>query len=131
MLSVKQAMPRTHLIRPLRSLATTEARTQLPTLVGELVSVSEPGETLAAHAVEVGPRHRGGVWLVPAVDADAAMDREAELRDRVEALEDEAENMALGFFLMNRLEQSSGETVSGDDFIREFGNGELLDESTS
>jgi hypothetical protein len=124
-------MPKTHLIRPLRNLATTEARTQLPKLVGELVAISEPGETLAAHAVEVGPRNRGGVWMVPAVDADAAMDREAELRDRVDALEDEAENMALGFFLTTRLEQSSGETISGDDFIRELGYSELLDEPTS
>ena len=40
-------MPKTHLIRPLRNLATTEARTQLPKLVGELVAISEPGETLA------------------------------------------------------------------------------------
>lgn len=120
-------MPKTHLIRPLRNLATTEARRQLPRIVSELVAVDEPGDTLAAHAVEVGPRHRGGVWLVPAVDADAAMDREAELRERVDALEDEAENMALGFSLMSRLQRSSGATISGDDFVRELGFGDLVE----
>jgi hypothetical protein len=114
-------MPESHSIRPRRSLATTEARTQLPKLVGELVAVDEPGESLAAHAVEVGPRHRGGVWLIPAVDVDAAMDREDELRARIDALEDEAENMALGLFLMDRLSRSTSAGGSGADLIRELG----------
>jgi hypothetical protein len=114
-------MPKTHVIRPRRSLATTKARTELPKLVNELVAVQEPGVTLAEHAVEVGPHNRGGVWLVPAVDVDAAMEREESLRARVDELEDEAENMAIGFFLMQRLEQSSGATTSGADFIRELG----------
>src|SRR6476660_5356064 len=113
--------PKTHLIRPLRNLATTEARTQLPKLVGELVAISEPGETLAANAVAVGPRNRGGVWMVPAVDADAAMDREAELRDRVDALDDEAENMACRSFLPTRVEQSPGEQIRGVDLSRDLG----------
>jgi hypothetical protein len=114
-------MQKRHVIRPRRNLATTQARTELPKLVRELVAVTEPGETLADHAVELGPRNRGGVWLVPAVDVDAAMEREDELRLRVEELEDEAENMAIGFQLMQRLERSSGATTSGADFIRELG----------
>jgi hypothetical protein len=118
-------MPKTHMIRPKRSLPTTQARTELPKLVNELVAVDEPGGTLADHAVEVGPRNRGGVWLVPAVDVDAAMDREESLRMRVDELEDEAENMAFGFFLMQRLEQSPGTTTSGADFIRELGFDDL------
>lgn len=121
-------MPRTHIIRPRRSYATTEARTQLPKLVGELIAVREPGETLAAHAVEVGPRHRGGVWILPAVDVNAAIDREDELRSRVEELEDEAENMALGVFLMKRLEESSGARTSGADLIRELGFADLAED---
>lgn len=118
-------MPKNHVIRPKRSLPTTKARTELPKLVKELVGVVEPGETLADHAVEVGPHNRGGVWLVPAVDVDAAMEREGELQSRVDELEDEAENMAFGFFLMTRLEQSLGATTSGADFIRELGFDEL------
>ncbi len=118
-------MSRPHVIRPKRSLPTTEARTQLPKLVNELVAVDAPGETLADHAVEVGPRNRGGVWLVPAVDVEAAMDREERLQMRVDSLEDEAENIALGFFLMQRLEQSPGKTTSGADFIRGLGFDDL------
>jgi len=121
-------MPKTHTIRPVRSLATTEARTQLPKLVGELVALREPADTLVEHAVEIGPRNRGGVWLVPAVDIDAAMDREERLRSQVESLDDEAENMALGFMLMRRLEESSGASASGADVIRELGFPELAQE---
>lgn len=118
-------MPKTHTIRPNRSLATTAARTQLPSLVKELNAVSEPGATLAEHAVELGPHNKGGVWMLPAVDVDAAMEREEQLRARVDELEDEAENMALGFFLTQRLEHSSGATTSGVDFLREFGFDDL------
>lgn len=118
-------MPKAHTIRPTRSLPTTQARTQLPKLVSELVAVTKPGTTLADHAVEIGPRNRGGAWLMPAVDAEAAMDREESLRRRIDELEDEAENIALGFFLTQRLEESSGRTTSGADFIRELGFGDL------
>ncbi|MGI8731390.1 MAG: hypothetical protein ACR2LK_15655 [Solirubrobacteraceae bacterium] len=114
-------MPKTHVIRPTRSLATTQARAELPKLVKQLVAVKKPGETLADHAIEVGPRNRGGVWPVPGVDVEAAIDREESLRMRVDELEDEADNIAFGLFLMQRLEQSSGKMTSGADFIRELG----------
>lgn len=120
-------MPKTHAIRPTRSLPTTEARAALPALVKEMIAVEEPGETLADHAVEVGPRNRGGVWLLPAVDVEAAFDREDALRRRVAELEDENENISFGFFLMQRLEQSSGKTTSGEDFIRGLGFDDIAD----
>jgi hypothetical protein len=119
---------RSHVIRPRRNLATTQARTELPAIVSELIAVTEPGETLADNAVEVGPRNRGGVWLLPAVDIDAAIEREDELRERVAELEDEAENLAFGFYLLQRRERSSGESVSGADFIRELGFDDLADD---
>jgi hypothetical protein len=115
-------------IRPRRNLATTQARTELPAIVSELIAVTEPGETLADNAVEVGPRNRGGVWLLPAVDIDAAIEREDELRERVAELEDEAENLAFGFYLLQRRERSAGESVSGADFIRELGFDDLADD---
>lgn len=121
-------MPETHVPRPRRSLPTTRARSELSKLVNELVAVVEPGQTLADHAVEVGPRNRGGVWLLPAVDVEAAVDREESLRERVDELEDEAENMALGFFLARRLNDSSGGTTSGADFVRGLGFDDLADE---
>jgi hypothetical protein len=121
-------VPRAHVIRPTRSLPTTKARTELPKLVRELVAVKKPGKTLADHAVEVGPHNRGGVWLVPAVDVDAALEREDALRARVEELEEEGEDMAFGFFLAERLARSSGATTSGVDFIRGLGFEDLAAE---
>jgi hypothetical protein len=118
-------MPKSHIIRPARSLPTTQARTELPKLVKELVAVDEAGANLADHAVEIGPRNRGGVWLMPAVDAHAAIDREQQLHARVDELEDEAENIALGFFLMERVERSAGSTTPGAEFIRELGFDDL------
>lgn len=120
-------MPKTHVIRPTRSLPTTEARAALPALVKEMIAVEEPGETLADHAVEMGPRNRGGVWLLPAVDVEAAFDREDKLRSQVAELEDENENISFGFFLMQRLEQSPGTTTSGEDFIRGLGFDDIAD----
>ena len=83
--------------------------------------MQKPGATLADHAVEVGPRNRGGVWVVPAVDIEAALEREEDLQARVEALEEEADNIALGFLLLERLEQSAGQTTTGAQLIRELG----------
>jgi hypothetical protein len=118
-------MSKRHVARLKRNLPTSQARTALPSLVREMVAVSDPGKTLADHAVEVGPRNRGGVWLLPAVDVEAAIEREERLQRRIEALEDEAENMAIGLFLTRRLEDSSGESVSGAQFIRELGFEEI------
>jgi hypothetical protein len=118
-------MGKTHAIRLERSLATSQARTELPSLVNEMVAISKPGKSLADHAVEVGPRNRGGVWLLPAVDGQAAIDREERLQKRIEALEDEAENTAIGLFLAHRLANTPGETISGAQLIRDLGFPEL------
>lgn len=120
-------MAKTHTIRPARSYATTEARTRLPQLVNELVGVTEPGDSLFSHAVEVGPRHRGGVVMLPSIDVEAALEREAAMQAQVEALEDELENIAIGLLLTDRIARSSGATVSADDVIRGLGHGDLLD----
>jgi hypothetical protein len=118
-------MPDARAPRLERNLPTSRARDALPSLVNELVAIARPGRTLSDHAVEVGPRNRGGVWLIPAVDVAAAIEREERLRRRVEALEDEAENMAIGLFLARRQESSSGARISGAQFIRELGFEEI------
>ena len=83
----------------------------------ELAETPRPARRLTDNAIEVGPHNRGGVWIVPAVDAEASMEREDELRDRIEELDDELENVAIGLFLMDRMASSSGKTMSADEFI--------------
>ncbi len=124
-------MSETHAIRPLRSYSTTDARTALPKLVNEMVLLETPAETLTEHAIEVGPRNRGGVWMLPAIDVTAAIAREAELRERLEQLEDEAENVAIGMMLTERLEHTTDERISGEDFIRELGFPDIADSIAS
>ena len=111
------AKTRTMKVRPARSLPTTQARTKLPSIVKELAETPRPARRLTDNAIEVGPHNRGGVWIVPAVDAEASMEREDELRDRIEELDDELENVAIGLFLMDRMASSSGKTMSADEFI--------------
>jgi hypothetical protein len=90
---------------------------KLPSIVKELAETPRPARRLTDNAIEVGPHNRGGVWIVPAVDAEASMEREDELRDRIEELDDELENVAIGLFLMDRMASSSGKTMSADEFI--------------
>lgn len=116
-----------HHIRLDRSLATSEARKALPQLVNELVEVAKPGATLTAHAVEIGPRNRGGVWMLPAIDAEAAIEREGKLRKQLEEYEAILEDMALGQIIEERLSKPSSGKISGIDFIRELGFSEIAD----
>jgi hypothetical protein len=112
--------------QPRRRLATGEARTQLPSLVRELAQHERPSHSLADRAVEIGPRRAGGAWLVPEVDAQAAIEREQALEQRVEDLEEQLEDFAIGVLLEERLARTSGERVSLDELAAEFGLSEFL-----
>ena len=103
-----------------RRLATSEARADFSNLVNELGERDTPGESLADNAIEIGPHRKGGAWLVPEVDARAAVEELEELRD-------ELENITIGFLLQDRLADSN-ETVPAADVIRDLGFDELLDE---
>lgn len=103
-----------------RRLATSEARADFSNLVNELGGRDTPGESLADNAIEIGPHRKGGAWLVPEVDARAAVEELEELRD-------ELENITIGFLLQDRLAQSN-ETVPAVDVIRDLGFDELLEE---
>lgn len=104
---------------PRRRLATSEARSDLSSLVNELGAHDEPAESLADNAIEIGPHRKGGAWLVPEVDARAT-------QDALDAAEDELENISLSFLIQDRLAQSS-ETVPARDVIRDLGFDDLLE----
>ncbi|MGI8802872.1 MAG: hypothetical protein ACR2KV_11960, partial [Solirubrobacteraceae bacterium] len=98
-----------------------EARAEFSKLVAELSQQDEPGDSLADNAIEVGPQRKGGVWLVSEVDAVAAV-------EQIESLEDEIENISLGFMLQERQHRAGGETISGADLIRELGYPDLAED---
>jgi len=114
--------------RPKTSMSSSEARENLPSLVKQARTISTPAESLATHAVEIGPYNKGGVWLIPEVDAQAAIEREERLKAQIAKLEEELENLAIAEFVRDRLESASGRTMSGVEFVRELGFDDLADE---
>jgi hypothetical protein len=101
-------------------MATSEARAELSKLVNDLAAREQPGSSLADSAIEIGRHRKGGAWLVPEVDAQAAVERIAEL-------EEELENIAIGLALEERIARSSGGTTPARDVIRELGFDDLLE----
>jgi hypothetical protein len=101
-------------------MATSEARADFSKLINEFADREQPGASLADHAIEIGPHRKGGAWLVPEVDAQAAV-------ARISALEEELENIAIGFALEERLDRSSGGTTPAREVIRELGFDDLLE----
>lgn len=104
---------------PAKRMGTSEARAEFSKLVHDLSRHRSPSASLADNAIEIGPHRKGGAWLVPEVDAQAAM-------ERITELENELENIAIGLLLQERLDKSSG-TTPGRDVIRELGFDDLLE----
>jgi len=115
-------------IRPSQCLSSSAARDSLPGLVKTACAVTKPSKTLVDRAVEIGPYNRGGAWLVPAADAQAAIRREAELRERVAVLEEQLENLAIADFVRERVATASGRKLSGIEFVRSLGFDQIADE---
>jgi hypothetical protein len=102
-------------------MATSEARAELLRLVNDFAAYEQPASSLVDNAIEIGRHGKGGAWLVPAVDAQAAVERIAEL-------EKELENIAIGLALEERIADCSGGTTPAKDVIRELGFDDLFDE---
>jgi diphthamide synthase subunit DPH2 len=97
-----------------------EARTDLYRLVDGFRKLRRPNPDLSERAVEIGPRRQGGAWLVPETDAQAAM-------ERIEELEEELEDVAIGLLVTERLVRGSLEEDSSlAELARELGREHLL-----
>jgi hypothetical protein len=102
-------------------MGTSEARASFSKLVHSLGERDTPARSLLDNAIEIGPQRKGGVWLIPEVDGRAAVERIETLSSTVEALEDELENVAIGFLLQERLERSDASVISGAQLMRDLG----------
>ena len=123
---------KTVILKPQKTMPTTAARDQLPSLVEKARSVTRASESLARHAVDIGPYNKGGAWLIPEVDVQAAVRREERLKERISHLEAElerVESLALLELVRERVtSEEAGSRISGIEFIRELGNESLADE---
>ena len=106
---------------PEHRMGTSEARASFSKLVHSLGERDTPARSLLDNAIEIGPQRKGGVWLIPEVDGRAAVERIETLSSTVEALEDELENVAIGFLLQERLERSDASVISGAQLMRDLG----------
>lgn len=114
-------------IQPRRRLGTAEARNNLPQLVRELARYEKPASSLVSRAVEVGPHLQGGVWVVPEVDAQAAIEREERLAERVVELEYLLDDLSVAPTVEERSQTPLEEWETADEFAAGLGLSEVLD----
>jgi hypothetical protein len=111
---------------PAQNLPTNIARDQFYKLVNRLSRLNRASRSLLERAVEVGPRGRGGVVLVPKVDAEAAVARTEELEDRVVELEAELEDLTLARFVEDRLQTPPEDLLDVEELAERVGRGRRL-----
>lgn len=106
--------------RPRSRKTVEEARKELYGLVAGFRKIGKASPELADRAVEIGPRRQGGAWLVPEADARAAI-------ERIEELEQELEDVAVGLLVTERLDRGGlDEDSSLAELARKFGKEQLL-----
>jgi hypothetical protein len=76
---------------------------------------------LMQDAVEIGPHRKGGAVLLPGVDLAAHASEVAELRARVEELEEDLEDAGMALFLQERLATTSGPRLTTEQFLAGIG----------
>lgn len=114
-------MGRAKRVDEMRTLATAEARRELPRLVKQMAAKKDPADDLLDDAVGIGPHRKGGAVLIPEVDAAAHADEVAKLTARVEELEDDLEDVGMALFLQDRLAGTSGKRLSTEELLRGIG----------
>lgn len=126
---VKLGRTRISTSQPKRRLGTAEARDNLPKLVQELASFRRPAGSLADRAVEFGRRLQGGAWLVPEIDAQAAIEREHALAERVVELEELVEDLTAAPIVAERAATPIEEWETLDEFADKLGLSTVLREA--
>jgi hypothetical protein len=117
----RSAVGRAKGLNQVRTLATGEARRELPRLVQQMAAKAGPSDGLLDDAVGIGPHRKGGAVLVPEIDAAAHLGEVEELRTRVEELEDDLEDAGMALFIQARIAGASGERLSPEEFLRGIG----------
>lgn len=113
--------------RAARALPSAAARAELGAIVREFEATTKPSRSLAERAIEVGRYNRGTAWIVPSVDAQAAIEREEAMSRRIAALEDEVENLEMFAFLVERKQRMGDDLLDVEEAVTKLGFGDLLD----
>jgi hypothetical protein len=76
---------------------------------------------LMEDAIDIGPHRKGGAVLLPSIDLAAHATEVAELRARVEQLEEDLEDAGMALFLQERLAITSGQRLTTEQFLTGIG----------
>jgi hypothetical protein len=112
----------------LPSLTLEEARQQLHKLASRFGRMRKPSDSLLDRAVDVGPHRRGGMLIVPEIDALEALDRlDAAERENDELL-DELEDVGIILLAQERLAEPTpvDKLISLEELAGQFGREHLL-----
>jgi len=112
------------------TLTLEEGRQQLHKLATSFGKMKKPSKSLLDRARSVGPYRKGGLLLVPEIDAVAAVEQIEEAEREKEALLDEIEDLGIILLAQERL---AGPTpverlIPIEQLAREFGREHLLAE---
>jgi hypothetical protein len=108
-------------------MGTDEARRELNRLVKVFRDQRAASETLLDNAVEIGPHRSGGAWLVPEVDARAALARQEQLERRVEELEETVEELTVALQVAGREHDDPASFMTFGELARSVGHPDLAD----
>jgi hypothetical protein len=110
---------------PSRRLGTDQARRELNRLVKMFRDQLAASETLLDNAIEIGPHRSGGAWLVPEIDARAALARQEQLEQRIEELEETIEDLTVALQVAGREHAEPAQFITFDELARELGHADL------
>ena len=110
------------------NLTLDEARKQLHGLSKRFSGLRKPSGSLLDRAVDVGPHRKGGLLIVPEIDAIATVERlEAAERENEELLE-ELEDVGIILLAQERLESPTpvDQLIPLEELARQFGREHLI-----
>jgi len=110
------------------NLTLEEARKQLHDLSKRFSGLRKPSSSLLDRAVDVGPYRKGGLLMVPEIDAIASVERlDAAEREKEELLE-ELEDVGIILLAQERLESPTpvDQLIPLEELARQFGREHLI-----
>ena len=112
------------------TLTLEEGRQQLHELASRFRKLKKPSASLLERARSVGPYRKGGLLLVPEIDALATVERLEQAEREKEELLDELEDVGIILLAQERLAEPTpvDQLIPLDELARRFGRDHLLAE---
>jgi hypothetical protein len=112
------------------TLTLEEGRQQLHELANRFGKLTKPSGSLLERAQSVGPHRKGGLLLVPEIDALATVDRLEQAERENEELLDELEDVGIILLAQERLSNPTpvDQLIPLNELARQFGQEQLLAE---